>query len=379
MLIDGFEFSIPYTGDTGALEGLFRLKNSNSNCIKEIYLSGPQTFSGSGRVTPEVDEAQFIGTVDKIHKAGLRVNLVMNSVCEGQEWYEPKVVSAKADFLKRMHEEHGLEGVTIANPIYIIEVKRCCPDLEIHASVLGDIDCIQRAVMYSEVGADVITPDASINRNLELLKEIKRVTNKKLKLMVNEGCLYKCPFRKFHFNYISHSSKEMGEYVEDYFFDNCVSKTMSDPSQIFKSGWIRPEDIEKYAEITGFFKIVGRMGAPSFIERATKAYLKQSWDGDLLDILSSSMHQFGLHTCAYVDNKGLDRYKLFEKVTSCNYQCSNCTYCHNLAEKLVQFNIITRGKLEDVNLKEASDQMAREGKTTLPWTEELAEAMRSSR
>ena len=86
------------------------------------------------------------------------MNLAMNSVCEGQEWYEPKVVSAKVAFLKRVHNEHGLEAVTIANPIYIIEVKRACPELEIHASVLGDIDCLQRAVMYSEVGADIITP-----------------------------------------------------------------------------------------------------------------------------------------------------------------------------------------------------------------------------
>ena len=191
--------------------------------------------------------------------------------------------------------------------------------------------------------------------------------------------MYKCPFRKFHFNYIAHSSKELKTYIEDYFFDNCVSKTMSDSAQIFKSGWIRPEDIEKYSGITSFFKIVGRAGSPSLIERATRAYLEQSWDGDLLDIVSSSMHQFGLHTCAFVNNKALDRYNFFEKITSCNYKCSSCNYCRNLAEKIVRFNIITRGKLEDVNLKEAADQMAEEGKATLPWTEELAESMKSFR
>ena len=379
------EFSVPYTGDSvpypgavEALEELLKSKNLNGNCIKEIYLSGPQSFSGSGRVTPEIDDAQFVNIIDRIHKAGLSVNLAMNSVCEGKEWYEPNVVSAKVEFLKRMHKKHGLEAVTIANPIYIIEVKRVCPDLEIHASVLGDIDCVQRAVMYSEVGADVITPDANINRNLGLLKKIKKATGKNLKLMVNEGCLYKCPFRKFHFNYISHVSKELGIYIADYFFQNCVTKTISDPSQILKSGWIRPEDIEKYSDITSFFKIVGRAGSPSLIKRATKAYLEQSWNGDLLDILSSSLHMFGLWVNANLDNKSLTKYNFFEKVTSCGYNCSNCTYCRSLAEKLVRLDLITREKLEDVNLKKAADQMARLGKTTLPWNETIGKAIKEA-
>ncbi len=232
--------------------------------------------------------------------------------------------------------------------------------------------------MYAEVGADVITPDANINRNLELLKEIKRVTKKKLKLMVNEGCLYKCPFRKFHFNYMSHVSKELGEYEADYFFQNCVTKTISDLSQILKSGWIRPEDTEKYTDITDYFKIVGRAGSPSFITRSTKAYLEQSWDGDLLDIISSSLHQFGLHTCAYVDNKALDKYNFFKNITSCNYQCNTCSYCHNLSTKITSFDLITRGKLEDVNLIEIADKLEIEGNKTIAWSEELAASIKYS-
>ena len=78
------------------------------------------------------------------------------------------------------------------------------PDIGICASVLGSIDCVQRVVIYREAGADVITPDVNINRNLVLLKEIKEATNARLKLLVNEGCLYKCPFRQFHFNAKTH-------------------------------------------------------------------------------------------------------------------------------------------------------------------------------
>jgi hypothetical protein len=37
------------------------------------------------------------------------------------------------------------------------------------------------AVIYREAGADVITPDANVNRNLGLLKEIKEATVARLK------------------------------------------------------------------------------------------------------------------------------------------------------------------------------------------------------
>lgn len=368
---NGLEFSVPYPGSIVKLEQLIKVDKVNNNRITEIYLSGPQDIAGSGRVTPGLSETQFVDILNRVHQAGIGVNLVFNSVCEGRDWYEPHVIRSKVDFIKRMHKEYGLESVTIANPIYITETKRVCPELEIHASVLGDIDCLQRAIMYTEVGASVITPDANINRNIDLLKEIKRVTRTKIKLMVNEGCLYKCPFRKFHFNYISHASKELGTYNADYFFDNCVSKTISDHSQVLKSGWIRPEDTVRYGDITNFFKVVGRAGSPNFIERSTKAYLDQRWDGDLFDILSSSMHQFGLHTCAYISNTELNSINFFESVTTCNNRCEECSYCKKLVEKLLSFDVVTRGKLEDVNLNEAANMMVQKRKNSIPWAEAL--------
>ena len=285
--------------------------------------------------------------------------MILNSTCEGTEWYSPEVVNAKMEYLRQMHEEHGLEAVTIANPLYIQEVRRHFPGIEICASVLGDIDCVQRAVIYNKAGANIITPDVNINRDLELLKEIKRATNAELKLMINEGCLYRCPFRKFHFNYMSHKSKELGEIEGDAFFANCSQVTMGDHSQILRSGWIRPEDTRKYSGITNFFKIVGRARPKSFVTRAVKAYLKESWDGDLLDIVSSSLNKFGLEYGAHLDNKSLDKYNFFDKVTSSDINSNKLSYYDELAKKLIRFRVITRGKLEDLGHKDVADELER--------------------
>ena len=358
--VENLEFSVPYNHDPETLEEVFKLKKTTNNTIREVYLSGPQEYSGSGRVMDEIDFSQFLKIVDRIHREGLRVNLILNSTCEGSDWYSPGVVRVTMEYLRQVHEEHGVEAVTIANPIYIKEVRRRFPEIVICASVLGDIDCVQKAVIFKEAGANIITPDVNINRNLELLKEIRRATNAELKLMVNEGCLYKCPFRKFHFNYVSHVSQASGNEI-GYFLPHCHEVISNDPSQILKSGWIRPEDTKKYREITNSFKIVGRALQKSKVVRAIKAYLEESWDGDLMDIVSSSLGSFALGHGTYLDNKTLREYGFFEKVISCGQNCSQCSYCEEVANKLIAVIGFTEEKIEDKGLNAIIDSLQGEG------------------
>jgi collagenase-like PrtC family protease len=234
-----------------------------------------------------------------------------------------------------------VETVTIVNPILMKEVRKRFPNLEICASVLSEIDCVQRAVLFKKAGADVITPDMNINRNLKLLKEIKDITGLKIKPMVNEGCLYKCPYRKFHFNYVSHASKEVID-ERSVFFDNCVAVSANDPSQVLKSCWIRPEDLHRYGEITNYFKIVGRSTPRSKVMRCIKAYMQESWNGGLLDIMCDSFAVFNSQYGVYLDNKRLDKYDYFEKVSSCNKECYKCNYCEELAKKLFVFKYYSK-------------------------------------
>jgi collagenase-like PrtC family protease len=341
-------FSVPFNDEIETLEEIFKIKKLGDNSIKEVYLSGPQEYSGSGRAVRKLSLKQFTEIVDKIHSEGLRVNLVLNSTCEGSNWYSSDVVREKMGYLKKVHKEHGVEAVTIANPIYIKEVRRQFPDIQICASVLADIDCVERAVVFAKAGANVITPDVNINRNLELLKEIKKATNTELKLMVNEGCLYKCSFRKFHFNFTSHKSKELANtgIQSGVFLANCIRETLTDRSQILKSCWIRPEDTRKYSEITSYFKIVGRSMPRSKVIRCVKAYLAESWDGNLLDLLCASLNNYNKTYSDYIDNKSFDENRFFERITSCDKKCYQCSFCNELAEKLIKLRELTKEEEE---------------------------------
>ena len=350
------EFSVPYNNDPETLAEIFRLKNKTKNSLREIYMSGPQEYSGSGRIAPQLDFSEFAAVVDKIHSEGIRVNLLLNSVCEGSEWYSGEVLKSTMDYVERVHKNHGVEAVTIANPLYIREVRRRFPDLEICASVLGDIDCVQKAVIFKKAGADVITPDVNINRDLDLLKKIKEVARAKIKLMANEGCLFRCAFRKFHFNYISHKSRKpdggKGPKAEDNVFSlNCIQQSKSDPSQILKSCWIRPEDAQKYGQITNYFKLVGRTSSKSMLLRSVEAYLTESWEGDLLELMAGNLYSLAMSQLMHLDNKSLDAVGFFETVTSCDKECSNCAYCSELIDRLIKRGVFTPAKMADLGLK----------------------------
>ncbi len=349
------EFSVPYNNDPETLTEIFKRKELNGNRIREIYLSGPQEFAGSGRISPAQSFDDFADTVNRIHSQGIRVNLLMNSICEGGDWYSSAVLQKTMNYLKQVFDNCGVEAVTIANPMYIREVRRHFPRVEICASVLADIDCIDKAVIYKKAGAGTFTPDVNINRNLHLLKKIREKTGMEIKLMVNEGCLFKCPFRKFHFNYISHRSRNPGAERtrgEDNVFSlNCIQVTRSDPSQFFKSGWIRPEDLERYSEVSTFFKLVGRTSSARMICRSLEAYMRQAWDGDLLELMAGNLYSCGMSYMMHLDNRSLDKAGFFDKVTSCDRECIDCNFCGQLAEKLIKRGVLTSEKIKDMGLR----------------------------
>ena len=341
------EFSLPYNGDENTLDELLKLQSRNGNRIREIYLNAPQSITGSGRVGAETTEGEFLETVERIHDAGVRVDITMNSTCDGADWYERETLTRQIGFIQRMHDEHGVEAVTLANPFFIERAHETCPDLEISASVLSEIDCYARAETFARAGASTMTVATSINKNLKLLRQITEGLGVEIKLMVNEGCLDKCPYRLFHMNYISHKSKEAGSEGASFSFA-CGDIIARDVSQLFKSNWVRPEDLARYEKVTGFFKIVGRDMLPSKVLRCAKAYLDESHEGNLFDLLCSSIGYYGIEHSAHIDNKALDKTSFFKRTSTCNRQCHTCTYCSEMANELVGYGWITRENLEDL-------------------------------
>ncbi|GAI39936.1 unnamed protein product, partial [marine sediment metagenome] len=115
---------------------------------------------------------------------------------------------------------------------------------------------------FESLGADSITLDAHINRDFKLLKAIKSAVKCELSVLMNNLCLYQCPYEYYHYNTLGHSSQSynlLNGFPMDYCVLRCTIDRLCDTSQIIKARWIRPEDIHVYEEIgIDVFKISGR-------------------------------------------------------------------------------------------------------------------------
>ena len=138
---------------------------------------------------------------------------------------------------------------------------------------------------------------------------------------------------------------------DNVFSANCIQLTKSDPSQVLKSCWIRPEDAQKYNEISRYFKIVGRTSSRSMVIRSVEAYLNESWTGDLMELMAGNLYSFAMSNLVHIENKALDEIPFFDRVTSCDRECSECSFCNELVGRLLRRGVFTPAKIEDLGMK----------------------------
>ncbi|MCW7070878.1 MAG: U32 family peptidase [Methanophagales archaeon] len=347
---------IPHPGHFAALKEIIAAKEagglneaSEMSEVSEVYMAGSPEVLGSGRATLHaalIDEIRE--QTEYAHQHRLKMNIVLNPSCLGGfhltfegyrifEWYFGEL------------EKAGVDGVTVAEP-YLVELLRDSP-LETVVSCVAHVNSPQRAEFFEDLGADGITLDTNINRDFGVLEAILRAVDCDIRLIVNEGCLYKCPFRHAHFNLFSHittprtSLLNAGAQAQplntfaDYYFDKCISIRVRDPSQIVRSPWIRPEDLAEY-EAIGIhdFKISGRANAVNWIINCVRAYSQRSLKGEgnqrnLLEILDCPSE---LRYAFHLDNELLGEAGSIKKWKRCRKICDECRFCDELTSKVLK-------------------------------------------
>jgi collagenase-like PrtC family protease len=227
----------------------------------------------------------------------------------------------------------GIDSIVVADP-YLVETISKNFDVDVVVSVLAFVDSPQKAEMFEDLGASSIVIDSNVNRHFDVLHAIRDSVDCELKLLINEGCLYRCPFRYAHFNFFSHAfgPEPRPNVLDDYYYLKCLELRIEAPEQIIKSPWIRPEDIKLYKDITDVYKIGGRTHFVDWILNCVNAYYGESYDGNLMDILDCPKD---LKDLFYIPNKSLDGV-LEKQWMNCKKVCKKCGYCRTLTKKITQ-------------------------------------------
>lgn len=214
-------------------------------------------------------------------------------------------------------------SIKVTNMLLYKFLRKKFPNKKIYSSVNCRVKTVEHAIYLKELWVDVITIDRDINRNIELIKKIKKETGLELQLMLNENCFRNCPFRNEHFQAVAWWYETL--HWVDFEELTCYPMLRKNKRMFFRIPFIRPEDLKHYNWYINHFKLVTRDSSTEQIKFLLDIYKNENYDWNLINIFDWEVisHWWNL----YVDNKKLDRLNFFEKIQHCPCNCDICNVC----------------------------------------------------
>ncbi len=312
------KFSIGYNQEIDFLNLLNKYKKN----IEAVYFPIPAKYATSGRYGKK--ENNYNKKIISICKSlNIKSLLLLNATCSGETGLEKKPFSKTINYIKKL-KDCGLTGVVVTNPVYINEIRKQLRGILIESSVNCYVKTVEHALYLKNLGVDIITIDRDINRDIPLIKKIKKATGLKVRIMLNEGCLKDCPYRKMHYNSISHGGLK-GIPIDGICFDRyCWKVLFDDPKKILRSPFVPPDQLRRYVGVVDYFKLSTRVFSVSAIEFCLNAYISGDFSGNLQDILDSP----ALYYFDYIDYGVLKKSGFFKKMQKCQDYCLECGLCN---------------------------------------------------
>ena len=330
--------------------------------VASLYGVADHTLVGGGRpsfLLKKISEEEIAEYIRKVHEKKMEFSYLLNAPCMNNMEYDPQYHKELLKYIQWI-SDIGTDNVIVTIPFLIQLIKEQFPKLKIRVSTIAHINSVNRAKFYEMLGANDITPDVMINRDFITLEKMQKTIGCKIVLLLTDGCLYQCPFRYYHYNILGHAS-QTHQQLERNYIDTCILNCsvikFSDPTEVIKARWIRPEDLSHYEAIgINDFKIAGRRMSTQWIVRAVKAFASREYKGNLVDIIQGFSMSFGgleqkdpnvklsetlgkeSKSKLIIDNTKLDGFIDFFKKQNCVAMCNECSYCEEWAKKAVILN-----------------------------------------
>ncbi|MDD2566155.1 MAG: U32 family peptidase [Candidatus Gracilibacteria bacterium] len=322
------KFSIGYNQTNDFSDLLMKYKDN----IESVYFALPLSLGNSGRDLEQDNyyEKKIFNLIKICKESGIENILVINATCEGEKTGDKYHLLELISYIKKLRKI-GLNSISLTNLLYVKFIKKSIPELKIYSSVNCYVKTVEQALYMKKIGIDVLTIDRDINRDLDLIKEIKVRTGLPIQILLNEGCFRNCPFRNTHFNIISHGvennvrNNSKGNYnlLEKY---SCLPLLAENKRMVFRVPFVRPEDLHYYEGLTDVFKLTTRDNPIKEVELMLLAYVQGYYHGNLFDIIPSCVWHHE-NIVNYIDNDKLTKFNFFEDIKKCIWDCDNCFNC----------------------------------------------------
>ena len=175
--------------------------------VHAVYGSHAYSLVGSGRcgmMLPKVTDEVFNDMVSHTRQNGIDFYYTYNSSELALKEYTPDFYADfMADVDKRI--KAGVNGFSIAVPLLLGWIKRDYPDVKVYVSSFARIRTAAMAKYWHDLGANTIYLEEA-NRDFQLIRALAR-EGYDIEVLVNESCIWDCPYRGWHFNTNSMASQ----------------------------------------------------------------------------------------------------------------------------------------------------------------------------
>jgi hypothetical protein len=324
----GFKIALPYNHDLKLLELIEKYKGY----IYTLYLPPPPRIMFSGDVTQKVNWQEYEQEIFYLHntlsKWGIGLSILYNvTTVFNQSIYQNFIKSDIYAYTKDLLE-HGIDRFVISDIYLAIKLKEHFPQIKIEVSLNAFINTLKKAIHWVDsVDPDTICVAEDMNKDLKFIANLKKITNKKIKLLVNSRCQVDCPNAIAHANLLS-----CGYPVSHYM---CGTEVAKKPWLAYRGNAVVPYNLRYYKGIVDYIKFIGRTQETFVLERDLQQYV------DNCNSRAYALHH-GVINESFQHYDDLGEYiirdikhpylkdepkDVFKKVSNCQKNCQICNWC----------------------------------------------------
>lgn len=354
-------FTVPSDFKIESLKKFVNMNNTLNTKVTEVYGSIRTSKMGSGRKFIELEDInleELKKYVEYCNENNIKFNYTLNVNCNGDNEYTKK---GKNELIKEIDElvNIGIKDFTVVLPSFISIIAEEFPQVDVTLSIIAGVDSISKMRYYCGFkNIKNIYIHEKVYRQPKLLKElinIAHMNDKKVGMIVNSICLADCPFRNFHYNYVSHALKDKECIIPEYYGTLCAIEKIKDKRNVLSAPWVRPDDLKFYIDLgIDRFKISGRemIANKADIHRVVKVFNEGSFIGNLIELFMC------FTVCPYSEifeiqnNSIINNY--LQSILNEKIKChvNGCNDCNNCSEALKEVKIDEANKRKWLNIYE---------------------------
>jgi len=323
------KISLPYNHDPKIIDLIEKYREH----IYTLYLPPPPRIMFSGDVTQKIDwknyeENEIFYLQKKLSAWQIELSLLLNiTTCYDLSLYKNFSKSELYQYIKKLVEK-GINRFVIADISLARLIKTNFKEVKIEVSLNAFIDSLKKAIYWvDDVDPDTICVAEDMNKDLNFIKDLKKVTGKKIKVLVNSRCQPNCPNAISHANLLS-----QGIAVSPY---PCGLVTSKKPWFWYRGNAITPYNLRFYSGIIDYIKFLGRTQPTSILERDLIFYVDNcnSRGFALNNGIINERYKHYDDLARFIVRKIPHPYlkdepsDVFKKVTTCKNNCQVCNWC----------------------------------------------------